>query len=63
VFGPFKSGKTNLSHTLSVTTQLPKEKGGVEGAVIYIDTENTFSKKRKILFQKTRLPALLSDLN
>jgi len=46
VFGPFKSGKTNLSHTLSVTTQLPKEKGGVEGAVIYIDTENTFSKNK-----------------
>ena len=27
VFGPFKSGKTNLSHTIAVTVQLPKKKG------------------------------------
>ncbi len=46
VFGPFKSGKTNLAHTLCVTTQLPKGKGGLSGAVIYIDTENTFSKEK-----------------
>lgn len=46
VFGPFKSGKTNLAQTLAVTTQLPKGKGGLAGAVIYIDTENTFSKEK-----------------
>jgi len=46
VYGPFKSGKTNLAHTLCVTTQLPKGKGGLSGAVIYIDTENTFSKEK-----------------
>jgi DNA repair protein RadA len=44
VFGAFKSGKTNLSHTLCVTTQMPMEQGGLDGAVLYIDTENTFSK-------------------
>jgi DNA repair protein RadA len=44
VFGAFKSGKTNLSHTICVTTQLPKAKGGLDGAVLFIDTENTFSK-------------------
>ncbi len=52
IFGPFKSGKTNLSHTLAVTAQLPKKKGGVEGAVIYIDTENTFSKSKIIRIAK-----------
>lgn len=44
VFGAFKSGKTNLSHTLCVTTQLPKAQGGLGGSVLFIDTENTFSK-------------------
>lgn len=46
VFGAFKSGKTNLSHTLCVTCQLPKKKGGLEGSVLFIDTENTFSRKK-----------------
>lgn len=46
VFGAFKSGKTNLSHTLCVTVQLPESKGGLGGAVLFIDTENTFSKEK-----------------
>ncbi|MFX0002953.1 MAG: DNA repair and recombination protein RadA [Candidatus Hodarchaeota archaeon] len=46
VYGPFKSGKTALAHTLSVTVQLPEKRGGVNGAVAYIDTENTFSKEK-----------------
>ncbi len=46
VYGPFKSGKTNLAHTISVTVQLPKERGGIEGSAAYIDTENTFSKEK-----------------
>ncbi|TFG01390.1 MAG: DNA repair and recombination protein RadA [Promethearchaeota archaeon] len=46
VYGPFKSGKTNLAHTISVTVQLPEGKGGLEGSVAYIDTENTFSKEK-----------------
>jgi transcription termination factor NusA len=46
VYGPFKSGKTALAHTISVTVQLPEKKGGVNGAVAYIDTENTFSKEK-----------------
>jgi len=46
VFGPFKSGKTNLSHTIAVTVQLSQNKGGLEGSVAYIDTENTFSKEK-----------------
>ncbi|MBD3253789.1 MAG: DNA repair and recombination protein RadA [Candidatus Lokiarchaeota archaeon] len=46
VFGAFKSGKTNLAHTIAVTVQLPKERGGLSGAVAYVDTENTFSKEK-----------------
>ncbi len=46
VFGAFKSGKTNLAHTLCVTCQLPKNQGGLAGSVLFIDTENTFSRKK-----------------
>jgi DNA repair protein RadA len=46
VYGPFKSGKTNLAHTISVSIQLPKSKGGLGAKVAYIDTENTFSKEK-----------------
>ena len=46
VYGPFKSGKTNLAHTIAVTIQLPKKQGGLGSAVAYIDTENTFSKEK-----------------
>ena len=45
-FGEFRTGKTQLAHTLCVTTQLPKEKGGGNGKVIYIDTEGTFRPER-----------------
>ena len=46
VYGPFKSGKTALAHTIAVTIQLPEKRGGLNGAVAYIDTENTFSKEK-----------------
>jgi len=46
VFGPFKSGKTNLAHTIAVTTQLPIKEGGLGSSVAYIDTENTFAKEK-----------------
>ncbi len=46
IYGPFKSGKTNLAHTISVTVQLPVKKGGLSGTVAYVDTENTFSVEK-----------------
>ncbi|MHA1254527.1 MAG: AAA family ATPase, partial [Promethearchaeota archaeon] len=46
VYGPFKSGKTNLAHTLAVTFQLPKSRGGLDSPIAYIDTENTFAKEK-----------------
>ncbi len=45
-FGEFGSGKTNICHQLSVNVQLPKEKGGLEGKALYIDTEGTFRWER-----------------
>ena len=41
VFGEFRTGKTQLSHTLCVTAQMGLEKGGGCGKVAFIDTENT----------------------
>ncbi|CAE6455343.1 unnamed protein product, partial [Rhizoctonia solani] len=39
VYGEFRTGKTQLAHTLSVMAQLPPEMGGGSGKVTYIDTE------------------------
>ncbi|QRV97253.1 meiotic recombination protein DMC1, related protein [Ceratobasidium sp. AG-Ba] len=46
VYGEFRTGKTQLAHTLSVVAQLPPEMGGASGKVTYIDTEGTFRPDR-----------------
>ena len=46
VFGEFRTGKTQLSHTLCVTAQLPGANDYSGGKVIFIDTENTFRPDR-----------------
>ncbi|KAK3115918.1 hypothetical protein LTR53_004249 [Teratosphaeriaceae sp. CCFEE 6253] len=46
VFGEYRCRKTQLAHTLSVVAQLPKEDGGGEGKVAWIDTEGTFRPER-----------------
>ncbi|KAM0719973.1 hypothetical protein Q7P37_004108 [Cladosporium fusiforme] len=46
VYGEFRCGKTQLSHTMAVIAQLPKEKGGAEGRVAVIDTEGTWRPER-----------------
>jgi len=45
-FGAYGSGKTQLGLTLAVNTQLPIEKGGANGKVVFIDTEGTFRPER-----------------
>ena len=45
-YGAFGSGKTQLGLTLAVNTQLPVEKGGVNGKCVFIDTEGTFRPSR-----------------
>lgn len=41
VFGEFRTGKTQLSHTLCVTTQIPNSTGYHGGKVMFLDTEHT----------------------
>jgi len=45
VFGEFRTGKTQLSHTLCASCQMPSA-GYPGGKVIFIDTENTFRPDR-----------------
>ncbi|RLI79150.1 DNA repair and recombination protein RadA [Archaeoglobales archaeon] len=45
-FGESSSGKSQLCFQLAVNVQLPKDKGGLEGAVIFIDTEGTLRPER-----------------
>ncbi|KAF3939465.1 hypothetical protein ABW19_dt0204627 [Dactylella cylindrospora] len=46
IFGEFRTGKSQLCHTLAVTCQLPFDMGGGEGKCLYIDTEGTFRPVR-----------------
>eukprot|EP00069_Balaena_mysticetus_P015153 bmy_09182T0 len=46
MFGEFRTGKTQICHTLAVTCQLPIDRGGGEGKAMYIDTEGTFRPER-----------------
>lgn len=45
-YGEFGSGKSQICHTLCVTSQMPVEAGGLDGGVILIDTEGTFRPER-----------------
>lgn len=45
-YGEFGSGKTQVCFQLAVNATLPKEKGGLDGDVVIIDTENTFRPER-----------------
>lgn len=53
VFGEFRTGKTQLCHTLAVTCQLPISQGGGEGKCLYIDTEGTFRPERLLAVSKS----------
>jgi DNA repair protein RadA len=41
-YGEYGVGKSILCHQLAVNVQLPEDRGGLNGAALYIDTENTF---------------------
>tara|TARA_Y100000310_G_C20621256_1_gene783412 strand:+ start:447 stop:1505 length:1059 start_codon:yes stop_codon:yes gene_type:complete len=45
-FGEFGSSKSQIAHVLAVRTQFPKEQGGANGTVIFIDGESTFRPER-----------------
>ncbi|CAG8566172.1 3210_t:CDS:2 [Diversispora eburnea] len=48
LFGEFRTGKSQLCHTLAVSCQLPIDVGGAAGGCIYIDTEGTFRPERLV---------------
>lgn len=44
--GAFGSGKSQLAHQLVVAVQMPKDKGGLAGKALFIDSEGTFRPER-----------------
>ena len=52
IFGEFRTGKTQICHTLCVTAQMPIEQGGGAGMAMYIDTEGTFRPERLVSIAK-----------
>lgn len=57
MFGEFRTGKTQLCHTLAVTCQLPISQGGGEGKCLYIDTEGTFRPERLLAVSDHTVPS------
>ncbi len=47
-YGKFSSGKSQIGFQLSVNVQKPLEEGGVDGSVLFIDSESTFRPERII---------------
>ncbi len=45
-YARFSSGKTQLSFQLSVNATMPVERGGLDGNVLFIDTESAFRPER-----------------
>ncbi|KAJ1348092.1 DNA repair protein RAD51 A [Parelaphostrongylus tenuis] len=48
IFGEYRTGKSQLCHSLSVICQLPISMGGAEGKCMWIDTEGTFRPERLV---------------
>ena len=46
VYGEFGAGKSQVTHELAVTVQLPEEHGGLEGRAVFVDSEDTFRPER-----------------
>jgi len=53
-YGKFSSGKSQVAFQLSVNAQLPEERGGLNGGVLFIDTEHTFRPDRIIQMAKAK---------
>lgn len=48
LIGEFRTGKSQICHTLAVNCQLPIDMGGAEGKCLYIDTESSFRPERLV---------------
>ncbi|XP_066132492.1 DNA repair protein RAD51 homolog 2 [Saccopteryx bilineata] len=56
ITGPPGCGKTQFCIMMSVLATLPTDMGGLEGAVVYIDTESAFSAERLVEIAESRFP-------
>lgn len=61
IYGEFRTGKTQMAHTLCVMAQLPRDMGGAEGKVVSvfhlysINTNLTLSLAISILSSTTQI--------
>ncbi|EPZ33448.1 DNA repair protein RAD51-like protein [Rozella allomycis CSF55] len=46
LYGEYRTGKTQICHTIAVISQLPQHLGGADGKCLWIDTEGTFRPER-----------------
>ena len=53
-YGAYGSGKSQLAFQLAINVQLPKEKGGLDGKVVWVDTEGTFRPNRIVQIAKAK---------
>ncbi|MCS7104655.1 MAG: hypothetical protein NZ954_03725 [Thermofilaceae archaeon] len=54
VVGAPATGKTQLCHQLAVMVQLPRDRGGLNGRALYVDTEGTFRPERVVSMARYR---------
>ncbi|MBN3037313.1 MAG: DNA repair and recombination protein RadA [Candidatus Diapherotrites archaeon] len=53
-YGRFGSSKSQIAFQLAINVQLPPEQGGLGGACLFIDTENTFRPERVVQIAKSK---------
>ena len=51
-YGEYGTGKSQICHQLCVNVQLSPERGGLNGAALYVDSENTFRTERIVQMSK-----------
>ncbi|XP_060243754.1 DNA repair protein RAD51 homolog 2 isoform X2 [Meriones unguiculatus] len=56
ITGPPGCGKTQFCIMMSVLATLPTNMGGLDGAVVYVDTESAFTAERLIEIAESRFP-------
>ncbi|XP_055990000.1 DNA repair protein RAD51 homolog 2 [Sorex fumeus] len=61
ITGPPGCGKTQFCMMMSVLATLPTTLGGLDGAVVYIDTESAFSAERLIEIAESRFPSYFDN--
>ncbi|XP_061192488.1 DNA repair protein RAD51 homolog 2-like [Saccostrea echinata] len=61
IAGPSGCGKTQFCTMLSVLATLPRNRGGLGGKVLYIDTESAFSAERLVEIAQNKYPDLYNS--